>query len=94
MIMRVDPLRSRGECISRRGRGGGTDDSVETPIRVSHQLRMEVFFSVWGEDVQGNPIDGPGELRVLRVDKNVILPAVCLWCIFTTLADCAVLLDP
>lgn len=51
---------------------------VETPIKVGHQLRMQVYFSVQGEDVQGNKLDdgGPGELRVLRVDKKVILPAV------------------
>ena len=52
--------------------------SVETPIKVSHILRLEVFFSVHGENVQGEkfPDGGPGELRVMKVDKKVVVPAV------------------
>ena len=51
--------------------------SVETPINVSHALRTEVWYSVEGEDVEGQPLQGggPGVLRMLRVDKEVIVPA-------------------
>lgn len=30
---------------------------------------------MWGEDVQGNPVSGPGALRLMRVDKPVIVPS-------------------
>lgn len=45
---------------------------------MSHILRLEVFFSVHGEDVCGGKLNdgGPGELRVMRVDKKVVVPAV------------------
>lgn len=69
--------------------------SVETPIKVSHVLRTEVFFSVHGEDVKGDPLPdgGPGELRVMYVNKSVVLPAVSdPFCRLTKLI--AVLPDP
>ena len=45
---------------------------------MSHVLRTEVFFSVHGEDVKGNKLSdgGPGELRIMYVNKPVVLPAV------------------
>ncbi|ORX40882.1 hypothetical protein BD324DRAFT_612440 [Kockovaella imperatae] len=57
-----------------------TLEGVETPIRVSHALRTEVWFSVRGEDANGRSFgkDVPGELRILRVEKPVIVPSCFL----------------
>lgn len=54
-----------------------TDHSVITPIKVTHQLVMEVWYSIFGEDVGGNPLPegGQSQLRVLRVDKPVTVPS-------------------
>lgn len=52
--------------------------SIPTPITVSHKLGIEVLFSVWGEDEQGNklPGNGPGALRALMVEKGTMIASV------------------
>lgn len=53
---------------------------VKTPIRVSHQLNIECFFSVYGETDTGKPMTpvGAGGLRLLRVTRGTILPSCAL----------------
>ncbi|BEI91598.1 uncharacterized protein CcaverHIS019_0404180 [Cutaneotrichosporon cavernicola] len=53
---------------------------VVTPITVTHNLVLEVFFSVWGEDDRGEPmkVPGPGGLRLLRVSRPITLPSCAL----------------
>jgi hypothetical protein len=53
---------------------------VVTPITVTHNLVLEVFFSVWGEDDRGEPmkLPGPGGLRMLRVSRPITLPSCAL----------------
>ncbi|TXT14018.1 uncharacterized protein COLE_00211 [Cutaneotrichosporon oleaginosum] len=50
---------------------------VQTPMVTSHSLILEVFYSVFGEDVSGNPLPTPGQghLRMLKVDKPVTIPS-------------------
>ncbi|TXT16037.1 hypothetical protein VHUM_00540 [Vanrija humicola] len=50
---------------------------VITPIKVTHSLILEVWYSVYGEDARGMTYDKPqqGQLRVLRVEKPVVLPS-------------------
>lgn len=54
------------------------DGSIITPIKVRHQLIAEVWYSVFNEDVTGHPLGSPpgqGQLRMLRVEKPVIVPS-------------------
>lgn len=53
-------------------------DRTITPIRVNHEMLLQVFYSVDGETVAGRPIDGPGELRMMNVKMPVIIPSVRL----------------
>ena len=47
-----------------------------TPLRVSHELVLQVFYSIEGQGVYGEPIAGPGELRMMGVKVPVIVPSV------------------
>jgi len=53
--------------------------STITPIRVHHELVLQVFFSVDGEDLQGNPLEGDdssGVMRMLVLTMPTVLPSV------------------
>ena len=53
---------------------------MQSPIRVSHQLITEVFFSVVGEDDFGRPIppeQQPG-LRIFRLTKAIVVPSCAM----------------
>jgi hypothetical protein len=52
--------------------------STITPIRVTHEFQLQVFYSVDGESVAGRPIKGPGELRMMAVKMPITLPSVRL----------------
>jgi hypothetical protein len=52
-----------------------TCEGLITPLRVTHQLGVEVVFSIWGEDAFGQAIKGPGDQRRLRIVRGVVLPA-------------------
>jgi hypothetical protein len=52
-----------------------TCEGLITPLRVRHQLGVEVVFSIWGEDAFGQSIKGPGDQRRLRIVRGVVLPA-------------------
>ena len=53
-----------------------TCEGLITPLRITHQLGVEVVFSIWGEDAFGQNIkDGPGDQRRLRIVRGVVLPA-------------------
>lgn len=51
---------------------------IITPIRVSHSLIANVYFSIQDEDEYGRPCRGPGGLRLLKVSHDVILPSCAL----------------
>ncbi|ORX41248.1 hypothetical protein BD324DRAFT_613801 [Kockovaella imperatae] len=57
-----------------------TPPSVETPIKVSHRLGIEIYFSIAGEDASGNKLPGnvPGQLTVLSITKSVFMPSCWL----------------
>lgn len=50
--------------------------SIITPIEVYHAFNVEVYFSVFGENEYGEGINGPGGLRVMRLQRPVVLPSV------------------
>lgn len=52
-----------------------TCEGLITPLRLTHQLSVEVVFSIWGEDAFGQAIKGPGEQRRLKIVRGVVLPA-------------------
>jgi hypothetical protein len=70
---------------------------IITPIHVDHELAIEVFYSIDGEDVAGNPLakGQPPGVRLLRIVKPTIVPSC--GCIpealelpsYDQLADCA-----
>ena len=49
-----------------------------TPITVSHEFIIELFFSLHGETDEGErmAVPGPGGLRLMRSSRSVILPSV------------------
>lgn len=49
-----------------------------TPIRVSHDLLIQFFYSVDGQATSGRPIEGPGELRMMQVKVKLMIPSVSL----------------
>jgi hypothetical protein len=49
-----------------------------TPIRVSHDLLIQFFYSVEGQATSGRSIEGPGELRMMQVKFNLMIPSVSL----------------
>ncbi|WVQ72618.1 hypothetical protein IAR50_002176 [Cryptococcus sp. DSM 104548] len=50
-----------------------THERTITPIRISHDLIFQVYYSIDGESVSGEPIDGPGELRVMQIKVPVLM---------------------
>jgi len=54
-----------------------TNPGTITPIRVSHEMLLQVFYSVDGEHVNGMPREGPGELRMMQVKLNINIPSCC-----------------
>jgi hypothetical protein len=57
---------------------------VESPIQISHKLVFELYFSVYGEDVEGRPLPmgGAGGIRVLIASKGVQIANVGWVCLF------------
>jgi hypothetical protein len=49
-----------------------------TPIRVSHDLLIQFFYSVEGQATSGRSIKGPGELRMMQVKVRLMIPSVSL----------------
>jgi len=49
-----------------------------TPIRVSHDLLIQFFYSVEGQATSGRSIEGPGELRMMQVKLKLMIPSVSL----------------
>lgn len=50
---------------------------VNTPLRVSHNLVMEIWFAIEGEDEWGNPCeDYKTRVRTLTLRKPVMIPSV------------------
>ncbi|KAJ9111408.1 hypothetical protein QFC19_001177 [Naganishia cerealis] len=46
-----------------------------TPIKVSHEFSLQIYFSIWGEDAAGNPLPkpGPGHLRKAILTQGVLI---------------------
>ncbi|ODN92705.1 hypothetical protein L198_05499 [Cryptococcus wingfieldii CBS 7118] len=61
-----------------------TNEGTITPIRVSHELIIQVYYSVHGEDVKGRPIKGAGELRMMRT--KIALPVPSCHCLSDSLS--------
>lgn len=52
---------------------------IQTPLRVTHSLVMEVWFSVQGEDEWGNACEEyKTRVRTLTLRKAVMIPSVSL----------------
>ncbi len=47
-----------------------------TPIRVTHELQLQIFYSVEGETVARAQMEGPGDLRKMQVKIPIIVPSV------------------
>jgi hypothetical protein len=78
IMRRLDLVRMMGEGFvlwCQRSRAESYCRTI-TPIRVSHDLTLQVFYSVEGESVAGATIEGPGELRLMAVRLNVLVPSV------------------
>lgn len=52
-----------------------THDGTITPIRVTHELLLKIYYSIHGESVKGERIKGPGELRMMSVRVPIHLPS-------------------
>lgn len=63
---------------SRRAKTALTSISIITPIKVSHSLVTEVYFSVYGETDRSEKMSRPGPvgLRLLKISRPIILPSV------------------
>nr|KIR46087.1 hypothetical protein I312_04630 [Cryptococcus bacillisporus CA1280] len=71
-----------------------THSGTITPLRLSHKLVFQVYYSVHGESAEGQKIDGPGQLRMMSItipthlpschclSDNLLLPTYdpCKWC--------------
>ncbi|KJE02880.1 hypothetical protein I311_03382 [Cryptococcus gattii NT-10] len=71
-----------------------THSGTITPLRLSHKLIFQAYYSVHGESAQGQKIDGPGQLRMMSItipthlpschclSDNLLLPTYdpCKWC--------------
>ena len=58
--------------------------SLKTPLQATHQLEIDVYFSIQGETAAGKPVygGGTGELRVMRLKRDIVVPSVgpaCGW---------------
>ncbi|GMK55788.1 hypothetical protein CspeluHIS016_0208440 [Cutaneotrichosporon spelunceum] len=54
-----------------------TNPGTITPIRVTHEFLLRVFYSIEAETVTGKPIQGPGEVRMCQVRLPLTVPS-CL----------------
>lgn len=55
-----------------------TNSGTITPIRVSHELLLRVFYSIEGEAVNGSKLTtGPGEVRMCQMRMPICIPS-CL----------------
>ena len=60
---------------------------MTSPVTVKHAISYHVLFSVEGQDSGGKPISGPGELRRLKVTRQVTFPSVSVHCFTTESSD-------
>ncbi|XAO25735.1 hypothetical protein I312_104564 [Cryptococcus bacillisporus CA1280] len=52
-----------------------THSGTITPLRLSHKLVFQVYYSVHGESAEGQKIDGPGQLRMMSITIPTHLPS-------------------
>ena len=52
-----------------------THNGTITPIRVKHEMLLQVFYSVDRESVAGMHRDGPGELRMMSYKLPISVPS-------------------
>ncbi|WVR07466.1 hypothetical protein IAU60_004508 [Kwoniella sp. DSM 27419] len=55
-----------------------TCDGTITPIRVTHECILQIFYSVDGQCVKGTPMEGPGELRMMTMKMPAQIPSCVL----------------
>jgi hypothetical protein len=73
MMSLVDRLLLRGKSQSK----ANLTNRIQTPLRVTHSLVMEVWFSVQGEDEWGNACEEyKTRVRTLTLRKAVMIPSV------------------
>ncbi|WVQ75777.1 hypothetical protein IAR50_005410 [Cryptococcus sp. DSM 104548] len=52
-----------------------TNEGTISPIRVSHELVVQVYYSCYGERLNGAKVDGPGELRRMTSRAPINVPS-------------------
>ncbi|TYJ55457.1 hypothetical protein B9479_003847 [Cryptococcus floricola] len=52
-----------------------TNEGTITPIRVSHELIIQVYYSCYGEKLNGEKVNGPGELRRMTSRSPINVPS-------------------
>lgn len=52
-----------------------TYDGTITPIKVSHELTLQLYYSMDGLSVTGDCVKGPGALRVMQVRIPISIPS-------------------
>ncbi|EAL23539.1 hypothetical protein CNBA1860 [Cryptococcus deneoformans B-3501A] len=52
-----------------------TYDGTITPIKVSHELTLQLYYSMDGLSVTGQCVEGPGALRLMQVRIPIFLPS-------------------
>ncbi|AFR95678.2 hypothetical protein C343_03784 [Cryptococcus neoformans C23] len=52
-----------------------THSGTISPLRVSHEMILQVYYSVHGESARGQKIDGPGQLRMMSIIIPTHLPS-------------------
>jgi hypothetical protein len=74
-------MMSLGDLLLLKGESIGMPkltNRILTPLRVTHSLVMEVWFSVQGEDEWGNACEEyKTRVRTLTLRKAVMIPSVC-----------------
>lgn len=71
------PMRGRSGVYSTSLRGLLIVSTI-TPIRVTHDLVWQVFYSIEGRKVNEAPVTGPGELRMMAVKIPINVPSVSI----------------
>jgi hypothetical protein len=73
MMSLVDLLLRKGKYETH----ANLTNRIQTPLRVTHSLVMEVWFSVQGEDEWGNACEEyKTRVRTLTLRKAVMIPSV------------------
>ncbi|KAK4689494.1 hypothetical protein P7C73_g589, partial [Tremellales sp. Uapishka_1] len=53
-----------------------THEGSITPLRVSHEMIVQMFYAIDGMNVKNEPVEGPGELRMMQIKIPILVPSV------------------